>query len=408
MDCKIKNMDCKILSLAYSNMRRKLFRSVAIALAVLVVAATLFSVTTIMDSVEHSLERGTSRLGADIMVVPSQSETAARSALLAGKPSTFYMDAKIVDKVRAIKGVRSAASQTFLKTSSYSCCDVSDMLLIGFDQENDFTIKPWLSQALGRPLADNEVIMGRNITAYATGFRLNFFNTPFTVAGMLEETGMEFIDNSIFIPYSGLRRIQATAEKDEKTRGVLPTGKVSTILVQVDPQFAAERVGLFIEADVDGVKSIVTGKIIASVRKQMFILLRSVLSVSVILWIMALILIGVVFSMIVNERKKEIGIFRAMGAKKSHIFRLILSEATLLSLAGGIIGIAVGGGILSTFRETINASLHVPHLWPSFGRFLFLIGFCLILSVLTGVIAALAPAIRASLLEPYDAIRGGE
>ncbi len=401
-------MKLKILSLAYSNMRRKLFRSIAIALAVMVVAATLFSVTTIMDSVEQSLERGTSRLGADIMVVPAKAEETARTALLAGKPSTFYMDAKIVDQVRKIKGVRSVAAQTFLKTSTYSCCDISNMLLIGFDQANDFTIKPWLTQTLGRPLKNDEVIMGRNITAYATGFRLNFFNTPFTVAGMLEETGMDFIDNSIFIPFSGLERIRANTEKDAKTKGALPAGKVSTILVQVEPQFTADRVGLFIEADINGVKAIVTDKIIASVRRQMFILLRSVLSVSVILWIMALILIGVVFSMIVNERKKEIGIFRAMGAKKSHIFHLVMAEATILSLVGGVVGIATGSSILNIFRDSINASLHVPHLWPSPGRMLFLIAFCLILAILTGVIAALIPAVRASLIEPYEAIRGGE
>ncbi len=401
-------MELNILSLSWSNMRRKLFRSVAISLAVLVVAATLFSVTTIMDSVEQSLERGTSRLGADIMVVPAGAENEARSALLAGKPSTFYMDEAIVDQVRKTEGVSAAASQTFLKTSSYSCCDVSDMLLIGFDQENDFTIMPWLTQAMGRPLNNDEVIMGRNITAYATGFRLNFFNTQFKVAGMLEETGMEFIDNSIFIPYSGLERIHANIEKNEKTRGTLPTGKVSTILVQVDPRYTADRVGLFIEANIDGVKAIVTDKIIASVRKQMFILLRSIISVSVILWIMALILIGVVFSMIVNERKKEIGIFRAMGARKGHIFRIIISEATLLSLFGGATGIAVGGGILATFRDTINASLHVPHLWPSTGRLVFLISFCLVLSVLTGITAALIPAVRAALIEPYEAIRYGE
>ena len=397
-----------IFSLSLSNMRRKLFRSVAIALAVLVVAATLFSVTTIMDSVEQSLERGTSRLGADIMVVPARAEAEARSALLAGKPSTFYMDAGIVDKVRRVKGVGTVSSQTFLKTSNYSCCDVSDMLLIGFDQENDFTIMPWLTQSLGRKLENDEVIMGRNITAYTTGFRLSFFNTQFKVAGMLEETGMDFIDNSIFIPYSGLARIHANIDKSEKTRGSLPAGKVSTILVQVAPEYSADRVGLFIEADIDGVKAIVTDKIIASVRKQMFILLRSIISVSTILWVMALILIGVVFSMIVNERKREIGIFRALGARKSTVFHLVMTEATLISLIGGAAGIGAGGGILAAFRDTINASLHVPHLWPSTGRLVILIAFCLVLSVLTGIIAALIPAVRAALVEPYEAIRHGE
>lgn len=400
-------MEWKIFALAQKNLRRKIFRSLAITAAVMVVAATLFSVTTIMESVEQSLERGTARLGADLMVVPAKAEDAARTALLTGKPSSFYMDKALVERIKNIRGVRSVTSQIFLKTSPYSCCDVSDLFLIGFDPENDFTIKPWLTNTLGRPLAADEIIMGRGITAYTVGFTLSFYNQPFKVVGMLEETGMEFIDNSIFISYAGIERIMARAAQDGG-EAPIPPNQISTVLVQVDPEFTPDRVSVFIQAELDGVKAIVTDRIIASVRKQLFVLLKSVLSVSAILWIMALLLVGVVFSMIVNERRRELGIFRAMGAKKSHIFRLIMLEAAILSSLGGAIGIGLGGGVLFLFKDAIYQSLNIPHLWPNTARFVGLISFCLLLSLLTGIIAALGPAIRAFLLEPYEAIRGGE
>lgn len=400
-------MEWKIVALAQKNLRRKIFRSIAIIAAVMVVAATLFSVTTIMESVEQSLKRGTARLGADLMVVPNKAETAARSALLSGRPSTFYMDKSLVEKIKKIRGVRSVTSQIFLKTSPYACCDVSDLFLIGFDPDNDFTIKPWLTNTLGRPLADDEVIMGRGITAYTIGFTLTFYNQPFKVVGMLEETGMEFIDNSIFISYAGIDRILNNASK-EGTNVAISPDKISTVLVQVDPELTPDRVSVFIQAELDGVKAIVTDRVIASVRKQLFILLKSVLSVSAILWVMALLLVGVVFSMIVNERRRELGIFRAMGAKKAHIFRLIMLEAAILSFLGGAIGIALGGGVLFMFKEAIYASLNIPHLWPTTARFIGLISFCMLLSLLTGIIAALGPAIRAAILEPYEAVRGGE
>ena len=401
-------MEWKISALAQKNLRRKVFRSLAIIAAVMVVAATLFSVTTIMESVEQSLERGTARLGADLMVVPENSETAARTALLTGKPSAFYMDKALVEKIGKIRGVRSVTSQIFLKTAPYECCDVSDLFMIGFDPDQDFTIKPWLTNTLGRPLAADEIIMGRGITAYTVGFTLTFFKQPFKIVGMLEETGMEFIDNSIFISYAGIDRIIAHAAQNEGTPPPIPASQVSTVLVQVDPEFTPDRVSLFIQSEVDGVKAIVTDRIIASVRKQLFILLKSVLSVSAILWVMALLLVGVVFSMIVNERRRELGIFRAMGAKKSHLFRLIMLEAAILSFLGGAIGITLGGGVLFLFKDAIYASLNIPHLWPTTARFVGLIGFCMLLSLLTGIIAALGPAIRAAMLEPYEAIRGGE
>jgi putative ABC transport system permease protein len=397
-----------LFHIARKNIARKIFRSVAIILSVTVVAATLFSVTTVMDSVETSLKKGTARLGADIMVVPEDAEALAKAALLAGEPSTFFMDRGIESKVREIEGVKSAASQVFLETAQYGCCDVSDMLLIGFDPDHDFTIKPWLSEELERPLSDNEIIMGRALTAYEVGNRIKLYGMDFTIAGMLQETGMKFIDNSVFMPYSAIRKIVENSKRADVKTVDLPLDKISTVFVQVDPEISASRAAIFIEHDIEGVKAIKSDQVISSVRKQLFVLLRSVLSISIILWVMALMLIGVVFSMIVNERQREIGLLRAMGAKKGNIFRLIMTEASVLSIAGGIAGILSGGIFLYVFKGFIRNSLNIPYLWPSTTDFIILIGFCLVLSFLTGTGAALFPAIRSMRMEPYEAIRRGE
>jgi len=360
-----------------------------------------------MDSVETSLEKGTARLGADIMVVPAEAESAARTALLAGEPSTFYMDRSIEDRVRAVKGVKTASSQVFLKTAQYECCDVSNMLIIGFDPSNDFTLLPWLSHELRRPLLPDEVIMGRGLSAYATGSVVRLFGRNYKIAGMLEETGMNFIDNSIFMPLDSLMALAKNEPKEAKKIDI-PLNKISTVFVQVEPEISPSRVAIFIEHDIDGVKAIIAEQVISTVRKQLFILLRSILSISIILWVMALLLIGVVFSMIVNERQREIGLLRAMGAKKGNIFRLFMTEASVLSFSGGVLGIIIGGIFLYTFRSFIRSSLNIPYLWPSTSQFIVLIAICLVLSFITGTGAALYPALRSMRMEPYDAIRKGE
>ncbi|NOY64559.1 MAG: FtsX-like permease family protein [Nitrospirae bacterium] len=399
----------KLSHIARKNIKRKFFRSISIMLSVMVVAATLFSVTTVMDSVETSIEKGTARLGADIMVVPAEAEAQAKTALLAGEPSTFYMDRSIEDKVRKVKGVKAVASQVFLKTAQYKCCSVGNMLLIGFDPKHDFTIMPWLSKELTRPLGTDEIIMGRGLTAYNVGSKIKFYGKYFEVVGMLEETGMKFIDNSVFMPYAAMKKL---AEESKHKKGVkaanLPIDKISTVLVQVEPEISPQRVAIFIEHDIPGVKAIVSEQVISSVRKQLFVLLRSILSISIILWIMALLLIGVVFSMIVNERQREIGLLRAMGAKKSNIFRLIMTEASILSIMGGIVGIVLGGAFLYAFKGFIRSSLNIPYLWPSAAEYAVLVAGCLLLSFLTGAVAALWPAIRSMRMEPYEAIRRGE
>ncbi|MBF0553019.1 MAG: FtsX-like permease family protein [Nitrospirae bacterium] len=401
-------MSFSLSTLAYKNIRRKFFRSMAISAAVMVVAATLFSVTTVMDSVETSLTRGTRRLGADVMVVPANSESKAMASLLAGEPSTFYMDRGIEEKIRKIEGVKKVAGQLYLKTSRYKCCDTGDMFIVGFEPEHDFTIAPWLAEALKKPLAPKEAIMGRSITAYIPGSSFQIYSELITVVGMLEATGMPFIDNALYLPIESFRGMVETTDNGTVNVFDKLNNEISTILVQTDPAYAPRRVAIFIESQIEGVKAIVSEDVAASVRKQLFMLLRSILSISVILWIMSILLISVVFSMIVNERQRELGLLRALGAKRTDIFKLIISEAAVLSMAGGVIGIGIGGLFLYLFREPIKAALNVPYMWPQPINLVLLVLICLFLSFLTGTLAALYPAVKSMRMEPYAAIRGGE
>ena len=106
--------------------------------------------------------------------------------------------------------------------------------------------------------------------------------------------------------------------------------------------------------------------------------------------------IGVANIMLVSvtERTREIGLRKALGAKRSDILRQFLLEAIILSLTGGIIGIILGIGasiITSRFLQTDVT------LWSVMLAFGF--------SVAVGVIFGMAPAIRASRLSPIEALR---
>lgn len=398
-----------IKKIAWKNLGRKVFRSAAIALSVMVVTACVFCVTTIMDSVENSLERSTKRLGADIMVVSEDGAGISTTTLLSGEASIDYIDKGVIEKIKAVEGVKNVAGQLFLRTTSYQCCDAGDLLLIGFNPDDDFTIMPWLQNTLKRPLKDNEAIMGREITAYDVGSMFQAYGQMFTIAGILDQTGMKFIDNSIYLPIKGLAKVVSQSKTKSKAQlDKKLINSVSTVLVQVEPEFDPKRVGIFIEYNVSGVRAIETSRVIASVRKHLFLLLRSMLSITIALWIMALLLIGVVFSMIVNERQREVGLLRAMGARKSNVFSLLIWEASILSLTGGVLGLGLAGGALYFLGEKIKASMNIPFMWPGVFEFSILTAFSLLLALLTGVGAALLPALKSTWTEPYLAIRKGE
>jgi putative ABC transport system permease protein len=108
--------------------------------------------------------------------------------------------------------------------------------------------------------------------------------------------------------------------------------------------------------------------------------------------------VGVANIMVISvlERRSEIGLRRALGATKGHIRNQFLSEAVLLSLLGGAVGI--GGGALATavYATTKHWAIVVPTVaWAG--------GFGAALAI--GALAGLLPALRAARLSPTDALR---
>jgi putative ABC transport system permease protein len=102
----------------------------------------------------------------------------------------------------------------------------------------------------------------------------------------------------------------------------------------------------------------------------------------------------------VNERTTEIGVFRAIGFRKSHIMRIILLEAALVSLLAGALGYVAGMagafGALPFMSDTSSARI-IWETWIAIGS--------VALSVVLGISASIYPALHASRMDPAEALR---
>ena len=96
----------------------------------------------------------------------------------------------------------------------------------------------------------------------------------------------------------------------------------------------------------------------------------------------------------VTERTREIGLRKAVGARRRDILLQFLIEAVVLSVVGGVIGIAIGGGFSLLLRRFIQTEVTLGSVVLSFG-----------VAAGVGIIAGLAPAVRASRLDPITALR---
>ena len=104
-----------------------------------------------------------------------------------------------------------------------------------------------------------------------------------------------------------------------------------------------------------------------------------------------------IMSIAVNERIHEIGLLRALGASRRQVSWLFLIEAAVLSGLGGVAGLLLGLGIAG-FVTLAFPAIPVAIAWDY-------VVFAELLAVLTGVIAGLVPARRASAMHPVDALR---
>jgi putative ABC transport system permease protein len=102
----------------------------------------------------------------------------------------------------------------------------------------------------------------------------------------------------------------------------------------------------------------------------------------------------------VNERKREIGIFRAIGFRKSHVVRIIFLEALIVGLIAGITGYLLGLGISQIIGPMITGVKSGT--W--FIDPLLAIG-AIFLSALIGILSSAYPAIHASKMDPTVALR---
>jgi putative ABC transport system permease protein len=100
----------------------------------------------------------------------------------------------------------------------------------------------------------------------------------------------------------------------------------------------------------------------------------------------------------ISERVREIGVRRALGAKRGDILVQILAESITLALAGGVVGLFASIGLIKILQKVV-VEANRPELSPA----ALLIG--VLFSGLVGILAGLYPAIRASRLSPVEALR---
>jgi putative ABC transport system permease protein len=225
----------------------------------------------------------------------------------------------------------------------------------------------------------------------------------YLVVGVLEKKGTMLgrtMDNQVVLPFTSFDRqfpFVKNSNLDTLYISTIPYApeQLSTIIEKGQALLRARRRVAF---DKPNDFAIVTpDRLIQSVES----ITRGVMGVLVLIAGISLLIggVGVMNIMLVSvtERTREIGLRRAVGARRLDIVVQFLVEATALTLLGGVLGVALGTAIPEAVHAAFDALPAETPLWA------VMVG--LLVSVSVGIFFGLYPAVKASRLDPVEALR---
>jgi putative ABC transport system permease protein len=165
-------------------------------------------------------------------------------------------------------------------------------------------------------------------------------------------------------------------------------------MVKVAKEYDAQDISIRIMDSVPSVIPLENASLFQTERNQVIGLIQVLWGVVLMTWVMAVVFTGLAFSIAVNERRRQIGVLRALGAPWASIIQSILAEALTLALAGGVAGVLLAGLTFVFLPDWVVTITNLPFLSPDVPELLTR-GFLGILLTLASVtLGALVPSLR--------------
>ena len=413
----------RYLGLAIKNLRRRLVRTALTVAGVGLAVAVAVSLGGFVLGYRQAIDKSIEMLGFQVMIMAKGCPYEAATLMLKGGTGLLYLPSDTYRKVKDDPSI-DAITPIFVGIAQKEASGIRDegsqktfTVLDGIDVPSFVAMKPWLKFKGGAgysggkwfdQASKDEVVLGYELAEYEqrkVGDSFYATVTPagkpdavrreFKVIGVLERTGTQD-DGTVFLPI-------------DAARAVFNRPNQLTILGLKLKEFNAANMREFEskwlklpEVQVVSLQQVKTTLVSLVATAQTMIAAVAVIAVIVAL-------IGVINTILMSvyERTGEIGIMKALGARRSDIFQLVWLETLMICLIGsvvGSIGAWIGAGLVERAIKSLadlGVSGSIVRITPG------VIGWAMAGSVALGFFAGLYPAWRAASMRPVDAIREG-
>ena len=383
-------MTLKILKLSLKAIWNNKLRSFLTMLGIIIGVMAVVILVSITQGASDGITSSIADMGSDRITATVSSDDVSLSVESVESLAEYSMIDSVAPVVTISKTVKKGAS-----SGNYSVYGITP----DYFNVQDVDVQK------GRRLVDSDIEWNTRVCVIGTDVATDLFETwdavdgtitvgeqVYTVVGVLEEQGSSFAgvsNSSILIPYS-------TAAK------MTGESSVSTFYVKATSENTVERAMSMTETfllqatrDEDAFSVSNESSVLETmdeVDNTMSLLLAGIAAISLLvggIGIMNIMLVSV------TERTREIGIRKAVGARRKHIMLQFLCEACVLSVLGGLIGIGLSFGGIQIYNLVAGASTTMD--WAVGGA---AIAFCAVI----GIVFGSYPAAKASRLQPIDAL----
>lgn len=397
-------MKLEIIKMAFESLWSNKTRTTLSMLGIIIGVSTVIAVFAVGQGAQQAVNDQFQGLSANsIIVMP------ARGKGTTGESKLKTTDSKII---RENSSYISKSSAVIQESKSVSFESISTSLSILGIEDNYFSMSN-IEISKGRYISEEDIDNNEKVAVIGSGVveelaldgneilnkNIKINGKTIKVIGIAKETGRSMgrssLDTSIYLP-------NTVAEKS--ILGNKAFIMIFTVVDNVDDIEVASKDLVKIlreehrlkDSQADDFRIMDAGAMVGAAQDSAKLMTFLLTSVAIIVLLVSGIGIMNVMFVTVAERTKEIGIARAIGGKQNDILNQFLLESIILSMIGGFLGIILGSAIIPIISKFEIMTVAFSWMGP-------IIGFCF--SVLVGVFFGFYPALKASKLDPVDALR---
>ena len=266
----------------------------------------------------------------------------------------------------------------------------TSVMVVGVEPQEEIKIKTWWRVGEGEYLDHtDQALLGAvvaELLGLSNGDRIALNGADITVAGILEETGSDE-DYQVFVP---LETLQKAFDKE----GLISSMDIRALCNACPVVMIADD----INNSIPGVRAIAVQQVASAEAEMMGRINRFMLALAGITLAVGLFGVGNTMMRSVNERIKDIGIMRAVGASHNQIMKVFIYQAIVIGIVGGVFGYLAGTLLayaLGPVLFGVSSISPVPQYFPM----------ALGIAIGVAVIATVYPAFRAARIKVADSFR---